>query len=640
MLRAGIILLCPSLAAGCTSILVAKGAAADGATMTSHTDDCLNCDFRISKVPAQKHPEGSKRELFPGREPYPRLIAYDRGSTYLPENTDTSIYPWKAGEGDFKSYATVPQVPETYGYLDGGYGIMNEHGLVFGESTCGALLTTASMAAGGRAKFDIRELSRIALERCKTATCAVDMMGSMAEEGGYYGNDATQGEGGESLQIADPEQAWVFQILADDTGTSAVWAAQRVPDGQIAVVANQFTIRRLVLNDPDNFRYSRNIHEVANRSGLWHRETAGYPLDFTASFALSRGQLSPYANRRVWRVFTLANPSLTETLPSETSDFADNYPFSVAPDRQLTVADLAIMQRDHYEGTTYDMTKGIASGPYGDPSRFDPDSTKSVYPPTQAVTSKEANSGKFERAISIYRCSYAWISQTRAAAPGLDLIWFGQYAPHANQYVPVYAAAQSVPPAFAKGSLSNYDESVSYWVHAVVGNWADRFYRFAITDVKSLQSSREDAMYAAQPKLEHQAAALLKAGNSTGAASMLEEYSKKESDEEVAAWGKLFRKLVVKYKDGQIVDDSEPQYALKPTKLFYPRYWLEFVGFWKAQSTLLAEPSATSSFLVSLTSYAAVALVAFTAGTLIGQNRSQIGQRRSSSSLTAGLLVK
>jgi len=622
------------MAGGCTSILVAKGGAAGGATMTSQTNDCFNCDFRISRVPAKTHAPGSLRALWAGREAYPRYIGTDRGETYFPERVDTSVYPWKAGEGlDHTVMATVPEVEATYAYLDGSYGIMNEWGLSMGESTCGSLLTAASVAMGGTAKMDIRELGRIAMERCKSAKCAVDLMGRLAITHGYFGSDTTQSEGGESLQIADPEEAWVFHVMADDTGSSAIWVAKRVPDGHMTAVDNQFTIRRIVLQDPDNFRYSENIHAVAARAGLWSHAKDGYPLDFTATFALSRGFMSGYATRRMWRAFTLAAPSLKDTLPADTTVFADDYPWSVPVDKPLTVADVTSMLRDHYEGTLFDMTKGIAAGPYGDPSRFDPGSTRDVYPADEALSNSETWSGHFERAMSVYRCAYSFVSQTRASAAGLDLIWFGQYAPHASQYVPVYVNAEEVPDAFTRGTLYNYDDAASYWNHATVGNWADRFYRFVIGDIKALQDEQEGRLYKAQPHVEASAAKLLASGDRPAAAKVLAKHSAEASASDVAVWRKFFHHIIAKYKDGQRLDNIHEQYTLNPTLLFYPRSWLEAAGFWKLKGVVDQVeppyvPSALASKLstqadtatsTSLMSHVAVAIFAATLGLAIGR---------------------
>lgn len=73
--------------------------------------------------------------------------------------------------------------------------------------------------------------------------------------------------------IGDTDEVWIFHIVPDDTHSSAVWAAQRVPDDHIAVIANQFIIKTMDLNNPDWFMASTNIFEVAKRSGRWNPDT-------------------------------------------------------------------------------------------------------------------------------------------------------------------------------------------------------------------------------------------------------------------------------------------------------------------------------------------------------------------------------
>jgi dipeptidase len=48
----------------------------------------------------------------------------------------------------------------------------------------------------------------------------------------FQGTTHLQNAAGETLSVADPEEAWIFHILPDDTGASAVWVAQRVPDSK------------------------------------------------------------------------------------------------------------------------------------------------------------------------------------------------------------------------------------------------------------------------------------------------------------------------------------------------------------------------------------------------------------------------
>ena len=347
----------------CTTIIVGKDATGDGGPLTSHTNDCNACDFRLSKVPSKSVSKDEKRDIYRYRAEYPRYLGTDKGTTYQQVK---KYYDWKHGKGDFKSMGTVPyDTDSTYAFIDGAYGMMNSQDLAIGESTCGARITALPVSEGGQALMDARELSLIALERCATARCAVEVMGGLAEAHGFYGADATAGEAGEALTVVDREEAWVFHVLADDTGSSAVWAARKVPDAHVAVVANQFVITTLPEEEQGSqWLASANIKDVATRSGLW--DGSGQ-LNFLEVYGLSHPHLSTYSTRRVWRVFDVAAPSLR--LPSDTDEWARDYPFSVPVEGTLGAEKVMALLRDHYEGTPYDMTRGLASGPHGDPAR-------------------------------------------------------------------------------------------------------------------------------------------------------------------------------------------------------------------------------------------------------------------------------
>jgi dipeptidase len=255
-----------------------------------------------------------------------------------------------SNQTEFKPIGYIPQVGETFAYFEETYGIMNEKQVATAESTCSSMYSSSPVGSGGQALLSIDALSQIAMERATNARDAIQIIGGLAEKYGFYGSSHSMEGAGESLMIADPKEGWVFQILADPTGTSAMWAAQRVPDDQVTVVANMFTIREVYLNDTDNYMASKTLYSIAEQQGLIK---PGEILDFTKH--LSDGEYGHlyYSGRRMWRAFTLIAPSQAAFLPANYTNLKPKavYPFSIKPDKLLTVTDVFAIFRDYLRGT-------------------------------------------------------------------------------------------------------------------------------------------------------------------------------------------------------------------------------------------------------------------------------------------------
>ncbi|DBA03333.1 TPA: hypothetical protein N0F65_004610 [Lagenidium giganteum] len=613
----------------CTAIIVGAAASTNNAPMTTHTADCSSCDFRIAKVPAQRFNAVDEREITLVELDYPRYVGKARGSVYYRENLDTRFYNWT----DSTVLGTIPQVESTYAYIDGAYGIINEHQVAIGESTCSSRFVAIPKGLGGDALFDVSELTRLAMERTTSARAAIQLMGDLAVKHGFYNGgweaDDAESESGEALTVTDPKEAWVFHILPDDTGKSAVWAAQRVPDNHISGVANRFVLHEIDLTDKENFMASDNIYHVAIRNNFWKPED-DKPFDFTDVYAAPSNSTTPayYATRRIWRLFTLANPDL-KLSPNERA-----YPFSVEVARPLSPQDIMRFQRDHYEGTEFDLTNGPAGGPYGNPERYDPGTN-------DELTRQELQRGRFERTISIFRASYSFVSVLDPANSDNGLIWFGQYAPHATSYTPVYAKVTEVPTVLATGSLFAFNRSSSFWMHAIVGNWASRFYKYAHPYVETMQTQLEDAGIKAQTAVQQQAAQIKQSKGEDEMVQFLTRQSDEAATRTHDKFAQLFETLVTVFHDGYRMTNFDGD-RIRANPLFYPKWWLEQVGFLAtadndtassaAESTANAAPfaevstkatpdteSAADPSMLSIAWLVGVGIVSIGAGIVIGR---------------------
>jgi dipeptidase len=509
--------------ADCTSIPVGKDASVDGSVMTTHTCDGWY-DARLVVVPGQTFEPGVMTPI------YKNICILTRPDKEL----------IKVGE--------IPQVEKTYTYYHIGYPFMNENQIMIGETTFGG----RSEFENGDAWMMIEQLEDLGLARAKTARECVEIMGALAEKYGY-------GDGGECLTVTDPNEVWQFEIMGPGplwTPASgkpgAVWVAQRIPDGEVGVSANRARIGEIDLNNKDYFMASSNIFTLGEELGFYDSK-GSKPFSFYEVYAPKD---SFYNRRREWRVLSLVAPSLN------LDPDAERYPFSVKPDKKLSVQDLMAIKRDHYEGTEFDLTQGMAAGPFGNPNR---------YPTPSKVRPEDRKSFDWERAISMFRCSYSFISQARSWLPDPigGVLWFGEDAPHSTCYIPFYCQITEVPESFTTGSRLIFDKNFAWWAFNFVSNWADLKYSYMIEDIKAAQKEVEGDFFAMQSAVEMAALDLYKKDPAL-AVKYLTNYSNDAANRAVNRWWKLADELVAKYDDG---------YVNALDSVGYPTWWLEEVGF-------------------------------------------------------------
>ena len=542
----------------CTTMIITNGATADGSMMVTHSDDNELSDQRIIYVPAQHHAPNSLRGVVDGSsDPYPRLVSKERGPGYE-----------MAGRPETPLIGRIPQVAHTFAYFDGSYGIMNEHNLMMGECTNGArfqpphVSQEESERTGKHCRlFYSAELSRVALERCTTARAAVETMGALIDKYGYFSS-------GETLLVGDEKEAWVFEMCAlPDEEYHSAWIAQRVPDGTVFVAANEFRIREIRPGARDQV-FSDTLLAGLEKVG-WAKAGQG-PVDWLR--AVSEGEYAHpyYSLRRVWRVFDRVNPDLGLSPWVSGGGYTTDYPFSVAPRAKLTREDVIALYRDHYEGTQFDLTRGLAAGPYGDPNRY-----IGPYDGAQNNVSQEKLYGAWERAISIFYQGYTYVAQTRPDAPELTrgMLWYGPDVAYTSCFVPFPSKVEQLPHAYEIGDPQQFSREAAWWAFDFVANWARLNYqRMCQADILPLQRDIE----ARQAKLVEEWDRQCAEGCSV---VTLTRMCQQNAAGVVEAWWELADRLIARYSDGYINLPGTVGRPPAPVPVGYPSQWLGLTDY-------------------------------------------------------------
>jgi len=388
------------------------------------------------------------------------------------------------------------------------------------------------------------ELERLALERGATAREVIKIMGEFAEKYGY-------GDSGECLTVGDPKEVWQFEIFgAGSVEKGAVWAAKRIPAGEVGVSANRARITTLT-DDPNWTMYSKNVYDVAEANGWWKK---GTPFIFNRAFGMGDGPITP--NRREWRVLSLLAPSLN------LDPWAPEQPFSVKPDKKVTARQLIAIHRDTYEGTPFEQSSNPLAGPFGTPNRWGLG---------QGFKAAEGYS-PMERMIAVHQCSYVVVLQARDNMPAWigSLAWFAPDDAKTSVFTPLYAGNFTVPRAYEIGRRDRFDRNSAFWAANFINNWANLNWRAMIQDIRAKQAEIEDRLFADQAVIEKTALDLYKT-DPARARVFISDYSNRVAQENFMKWWDLADKLVTDYQDGgSRVSD--------PSKRSYPSDWLNKQG--------------------------------------------------------------
>jgi dipeptidase len=468
---------------GCYMMAAGRKATADGSVMVARSCDSTGGDdvVQVIAVPRRSHGPGE-------------MIT-------IPEARGTRI----------------PQVEETYAYLgvmmvaknvdiheaEGG---INEHQVSAGASTGGWLNPRAKELCPVMQTSIGDYRMTLALERCKTAREAINMIGEMTDR---YGART------DNYIVADPNEAWFYEEYQ-----GSLWAAARVPDDCFVIQANSVRID-FVSEDTDIYRCSRNLVSFAAEKGLYDPNIDG-SFNPAKVYGAQTGKIRhnipapEYDRRRLWRGISLLAPS-TKPDPEQPTW---TYPLFLRPDEKLRPRDFLALFEDHYQGTNYD--------PYGTKTRqYKPTHSPMVAQGTEYTVKESpfhindqreyqlAPNWGTERLIGTPRSITNWCAQLRGWMPDSigGLIWAGVSEGATTGRIPFYCGINETPRSYTTGTrefvhranptmMNTYNPESAYWSFRIVTNLVNLFYTATKDEVILRWRKWEAENYKLQPSIE------------------------------------------------------------------------------------------------------------------------------------------
>ncbi len=514
----------------CTNLIVTRGASANGSVMITYSADSHVLYGELYHWPSRDYPEGAMLE----------------------------VWEWDSG----RYLGKIPQVRHTYSVV----GNMNEYQLSIAETTYGGI--DGLMDPEGI--MDYGSLIYIALQRAKNAREAIKVISELVSEYGYASS-------GESLSIADPNEAWILEMTGKGKGNKgAVWVARLIPDGYVCAHANQARIQTfplasgkknsIAITSKDLRRisdplvecvYAHDVIEFARSKGLYNGPDQDFSFSDTFNPVTFDG--ARFCEIRVWSFFRAVGDDMEQYKAYASGhELSNRMPLWIKPNRKISNYDLMNFMRDHLEGTEFDMRKDIGAGPFGLPYRWRPLTWK---------VSDDPNAPSYcnERATATQQTGFVFVAESRNWLPDPigGIFWFGVDDASTTVFNPIYCGITEIPECFrvGNGDMVTYSPTSAFWLFNLVANMC--YQRYDLMSEDALKVQRElEKKYISQTVSEIDAEAKkLYETDVWKARDYLTRYSVETAQNTFREWKKLSEYLLVKYIDGNIKKEVNGRFS-------------------------------------------------------------------------------
>ncbi|HQJ21096.1 MAG TPA: C69 family dipeptidase, partial [Bacteroidales bacterium] len=236
-------------------------------------------------------------------------------------------------------------------------------------------------------------------------------------------------------------------------------------------IPNYYTITEIDTSDTENFLYSKDLISYATRRGWYNKSTDG-KFNFAKVYSDERNFRNISNIGRMWIA--------TKLLSGREYSIEDEFPFSFAPARKLTMKDIQEFLSNHYEGTDLDDSINYLKG--------------------------NPHNNKVQNICASHQ-QLSFIAELRQNMP-FDIggrIWVAPRRCCVNPYMPIYFGVTEFPPNISmdipekayelhfKRDQSIYDRAkpMAWWNFVAVTEYIDENFRERYPTRKKIKENLE-----------------------------------------------------------------------------------------------------------------------------------------------------